>query len=100
MTATTPSPGPSSPAVERRPAGLVARMLDALLRGYQYLFAGRISPCRYVPSCSTYAREAIEMHGAARGSWFALRRLGRCHPWGGHGYDPVPHRPMNGQRTK
>ncbi len=70
--------------------GHFARILDALIRGYQYLFAGRISPCRYVPSCSTYAREALETHGAARGSWYALRRIGRCNPWGGHGYDPVP----------
>ncbi|MDZ7674720.1 MAG: membrane protein insertion efficiency factor YidD [Acidimicrobiales bacterium] len=64
--------------------------LDALVRGYQWLFAGRISPCRYVPSCSTYAREALAAHGAVRGTWLAVRRLGRCHPWGGHGYDPVP----------
>jgi uncharacterized protein len=80
IAATTP---PSAP-------GPVARVLDWLLRGYQYVFAGRVSPCRYVPSCSTYAREAVAAHGAARGSWLAARRLGRCHPWGGHGYDPVP----------
>ncbi|HUW02084.1 MAG TPA: membrane protein insertion efficiency factor YidD, partial [Acidimicrobiales bacterium] len=47
-------------------------------------------PCRYTPSCSQYAREAIDGHGAVRGSWLAARRLGRCHPWGGHGWDPVP----------
>ncbi|MDE0804119.1 MAG: membrane protein insertion efficiency factor YidD [Acidimicrobiales bacterium] len=73
-----------------RPAGLVARLFDRLIGGYQYLFAGRISPCRYVPSCSTYAREALVEHGAVRGSWYAARRIGRCNPWGGHGYDPVP----------
>ena len=67
-----------------------ARALDRLVRGYQYLAAGRTSPCRYVPSCSAYAREALAAHGAARGSWFAARRIGRCHPWGGQGYDPVP----------
>ena len=67
-----------------------ARALDRLVRGYQYLAAGRTSPCRYVPTCSTYAREALAAHGAARGSWYAARRIGRCHPWGGHGYDPVP----------
>ena len=67
-----------------------ARALDRMIRGYQYLAAGRTSPCRYVPSCSTYAREALAAHGAARGSWYAARRIGRCHPWGGQGHDPVP----------
>lgn len=67
-----------------------ARLLDAAVRGYQYVAAGRPSPCRYVPSCSTYAREAVATHGAGRGGWLALRRLLRCHPWGGHGFDPVP----------
>jgi putative membrane protein insertion efficiency factor len=67
-----------------------ARPLLALVHGYQRLTAGRPSPCRYVPSCSTYAAEALEAHGALRGSWLAVRRLGRCHPFGGHGYDPVP----------
>ena len=46
--------------------------------------------CRYWPSCSDYAEEAILRHGAARGAWLAFRRLIRCHPWGGHGVDPVP----------
>ncbi|HTZ09613.1 MAG TPA: membrane protein insertion efficiency factor YidD, partial [Acidimicrobiales bacterium] len=52
--------------------------------------AGRPSPCRYLPTCSDYAAEALERHGAGRGSWLAVRRLGRCHPWGGRGVDPVP----------
>lgn len=68
----------------------VARVLDRIFWLYQKLTEGRISPCRYVPSCSTYAREAVEAHGAVRGGWYALRRLARCHPWGGHGHDPVP----------
>ncbi|MBK6668238.1 MAG: membrane protein insertion efficiency factor YidD [Actinobacteria bacterium] len=61
-----------------------------LIRSYQHLFSGRPSPCRYTPSCSAYAIDAIETHGAARGSWLAVRRVSRCHPWGGHGFDPVP----------
>ncbi|MEO7429253.1 MAG: membrane protein insertion efficiency factor YidD [Acidimicrobiales bacterium] len=68
----------------------VARVLRLLVRGYRRLTAGRPSPCRFDPSCSTYALEALERHGAARGSWFTLRRLVRCHPWGGMGFDPVP----------
>lgn len=72
--------------------GPVARLLRALARGYQAARAGHPSPCRYSPSCSQYAIDALETHGALRGSWFATRRLLRCHPWGGHGWDPVPER--------
>ncbi len=69
------------------------RALVLLIRGYQ---AG-ISPllpgaCRFTPTCSEYARQAIESHGPLRGVWLALRRLLRCHPFGGAGYDPVPDR--------
>ncbi|HRW36336.1 MAG: membrane protein insertion efficiency factor YidD [Acidimicrobiales bacterium] len=71
---------------------LPARALHRLVLLYQQVRAGRPSPCRFTPTCSSYALEAIERHGAARGSWLALRRLGRCHPWGGHGWDPVPER--------
>jgi putative membrane protein insertion efficiency factor len=67
-----------------------ARLLAAPIGLYRTLRAGRPSPCRFVPSCSTYALEALESHGAARGSWLVVRRLGRCHPWGGLGFDPVP----------
>lgn len=67
-----------------------ARLLDRIFWAYQKLAAGRPSPCRYVPSCSVYGREAVAHHGAARGGWLTVKRLVRCAPWGGWGYDPVP----------
>lgn len=70
--------------------GPVARVLRGAVRTYQAARAGRPSPCRFTPSCSAYAVEALEVHGAARGSWLAIRRLSRCHPLGRHGWDPVP----------
>lgn len=76
---------------ERR-LGPVAWLLVKAVEGYQLLFAWRPSPCRYVPSCSHYALEALEVHGAGRGSWLAVKRISRCHPWGSHGADPVPPR--------
>ena len=68
-----------------------ARALHWLVVQYQKLREGRPSPCRFQPSCSSYAAEALEVHGARHGTWLAIRRLSRCHPWGGHGWDPVPH---------
>jgi hypothetical protein len=61
-----------------------------VVAGYQWLFAGRASACRFYPSCSNYALEAIETHGAWRGTYLAIRRLGRCRPLGPHGVDLVP----------
>ena len=67
-----------------------ARALAAGVRLYQAARAGRSSPCRFTPTCSEYALEALEAHGALRGTALAARRLARCHPWGGRGFDPVP----------
>ncbi len=72
------------------PTRLVRRGALLVIRLYQAARLNKPSPCRFVPSCSTYAAEAIESHGFFSGSWLALRRLGRCRPGGGYGFDPVP----------
>lgn len=69
----------------------LTRALTLAIRGYQRTWSAVFPPtCRYWPSCSEYAIEALQLHGPARGSWLALKRVCRCHPWGGHGLDPVP----------
>lgn len=72
--------------------------MKKLLMGVVGLYRSWISPltppsCRFTPTCSAYALEALDRHGALRGSWLALRRILRCHPWGGSGHDPVPPEP-------
>ncbi len=74
------------------PAGRVVGLMCRAIRGYQLARSGRPTGCRYIPSCSEYAIEAIESYGALRGAALAARRLARCTPWGGHGVDPVPDR--------
>ena len=73
----------------------VTAALQSGVRGYRALTVGRVSPCRFDPTCSAYALEALERHGAARGTWLTVRRIARCHPWGGTGWDPVPERKAN-----
>jgi putative membrane protein insertion efficiency factor len=79
-----------SPALSPHGETLGARALSGAIRAYQVVRRGRPSPCRFEPSCSVYAHEAVVTHGAVRGSVLALRRLSRCRPLGGRGWDPVP----------
>lgn len=70
---------------------MMARLFIGLVRMYQYSISPLLpGACRYTPSCSHYAVEALRKHGAWRGGWLALKRMLSCHPWGGHGHDPVP----------
>jgi putative membrane protein insertion efficiency factor len=77
----------------------VKRVLVALIVFYRRRVSGAFAPrCRFTPTCSAYALEAIETHGAARGSWLAFRRILKCHPFHKGGYDPVPRRRgLNGE---
>lgn len=69
----------------------MVRILHWLIRFYQIAISPMLGPrCRYIPTCSQYSLEAIHTHGAVKGTGLAIRRICRCHPWGGSGYDPVP----------
>ncbi|MEE3625901.1 membrane protein insertion efficiency factor YidD [Nitrospirillum sp. BR 11752] len=69
----------------------LARLLRLPIHAYRLLLAPLLGPrCRFEPSCSAYALEALAVHGGIKGAWLAARRIARCHPWGGGGFDPVP----------
>ncbi|HRH36822.1 MAG TPA: membrane protein insertion efficiency factor YidD [Flavobacteriales bacterium] len=73
---------------------VMAWPLIALVRLYQWIISPLLpGACRYTPSCSEYGLIALRRHGAFRGGWLTLKRFLSCHPWGGHGYDPVPEAP-------
>lgn len=86
--AAVPSPSPA------------ARLILIAIQGYRLTLSALLGrQCRFAPTCSEYAADAVRNHGALRGSWLGLKRIGRCHPWGGSGYDPVPpRRPMEPRR--
>lgn len=72
---------------------MAGMLIRGLIRGYQLLISPVLPPsCRFTPTCSAYAMEAVARHGALAGSWLAVRRICRCHPWNEGGYDPVPER--------
>lgn len=83
---------------------MLTALIRLLIRGYQICLSPMLSllvgqpnaGCRYDPTCSRYFMQAVETHGVLRGSWMGLKRIGRCHPWGGEGWDPVP--PREGER--
>lgn len=81
---------PSEPRNEHLEMSMAARAIRGLIMVYQRATDHRPSPCRYVPSCSYYAVEAVEVHGAAKGAWLGVRRLLRCRPGAPTGWDPVP----------
>ena len=69
----------------------MSKVLILLIRAYQYLISPMLAPsCRFTPSCSDYTLESIDAHGASKGVWLGIKRIGRCHPWCHGGFDPVP----------
>jgi uncharacterized protein len=87
-----PTAPPMSGGPDPHRTSAPGRAMVTLVRGYQLARSGRPTGCRFIPTCSEYAIEAIEEYGALRGAALAARRLSRCTPWGGHGVDPLPDR--------
>ncbi|WP_214107900.1 membrane protein insertion efficiency factor YidD [Acrocarpospora catenulata] len=97
MTAEQPSPAVPGTTLPG-PVTLAARILLAPIRFYRAFISPLLGPrCRFYPSCSAYGLEAIAVHGALRGTWLTIRRIGRCHPFHPGGFDPVPPRSHNKQ---
>ena len=70
---------------------IVTSPLVILIRGYQIIISPLLgSNCRFMPTCSEYALESLKAHGFIKGTYLTVKRIGKCHPWGSHGYDPVP----------
>ncbi|MBL4837728.1 MAG: membrane protein insertion efficiency factor YidD [Kordiimonadaceae bacterium] len=77
-------------------ASVLSFLLKGLIRFYQLVISPYLGPrCRFQPTCSSYALEAVQQYGGLKGGWLAAKRIGRCHPWGGFGYDPVPQSARN-----
>jgi hypothetical protein len=89
-------PDAIEPVLHRPRVSLAAAIVLALLRAYKVLISPLFTGCcRFYPSCADYTREAVSSLGAFRGLWLGVRRVVRCHPWGGHGFDPVPAPPSS-----
>ena len=72
---------------------IITSPLILLIRGYQLIISPLLgSNCRFMPTCSEYAMESLKVHGVIKGTFLTVKRIGKCHPWGGHGYDPIPNK--------
>src|SRR5215470_1864866 len=96
-----------APRKARFYSALMLGLIRFVIRLYQWtlspllsLLCGPDSGCRFTPTCSRYFLEAVETHGVGRGTWLGLKRLARCQPWGGFGYDPVPPRRAGGSQSE
>ena len=78
---------------------VLSLIFTSLIRFYQYCISPLLMPsCRYTPTCSQYGIEALKKHGAYKGGWLTVKRFCSCHPWGGHGHDPVPETDRSNKR--
>lgn len=93
-------PSAAAPPTDLPPPSPAARLILIAIQAYRLTLSALLGrQCRFAPTCSEYTAEAVRSHGALRGGWLGLKRIGRCHPWGGSGYDPVPpRRPMEPSR--
>lgn len=93
--ATVPEKNQGKLSLTNRLSSIAVQVLSLPVRFYRICISPLIpSRCRYTPTCSEYALEALAIHGPLKGLWLSIKRIGRCHPWGGHGYDPVPNKKL------